>query len=413
MLGMPYDAIATFLVFIIGVPALVIQSMDEEVRRAVMKQPLALVIRAGSPFVMAVFIVLAASAVILLSAPGETSVAPAPAATAPSATEQILAAVEQQMTLAQNDQNSQNRREGVWSVTIAVLALLTAGASGFVLYEYGMRERVIVGLTKPVMNPLHTDGQLNEQALMVLIELGEQSQPGEDRQMVLDALGKLARRMREGKSYRGDSLEPLIDGLKNILVSVPPGDPKNFRTAVGILQEILMTPPASPEQRSSDLFYAIRALSELSRAALTHIEQASEIEHLVLACTGSLQAAIVFYPAATTEVSQALFEIGTAAMEKKQPLAAIAALDKLFSLVEENEPASGELVADTLGLASHFWVEGETARQYVEARLMSTKGDLEQTWRKALQAARDHCAQTMQFETADHLDKMMAGLRKI
>lgn len=62
---------------------------------------------------------------------------------------------------------------------------------------------------------------------------------------------------------------------------------------------------------------AIRALSELSRAALTHIKQASEIEHLVLVCTGSLPAALVFYPAATTEVSQALFEIGIAAMEKK------------------------------------------------------------------------------------------------
>ncbi len=100
-------------------------------------------------------------------------------------------------------------------------------------------------------------------------------------------------------------------------------------------------------------------------------------------------------------------------MEKRQPLAAITALDKLFSLVEENEPASGELVADTLGLASHFWNAGDTARKYVEERLTSTKGDLEQTWRKALQAARDHCAQTMQFETADNLDKMMAGLRKI
>lgn len=419
MLGMPYDAISTFLVFIIGVPALVIQSMDEEVRRAVMKEPLALVIRAGLPFVLALGIVFAASAIILVPWPGEAStapnvpIAPTPGIGAATSMDRIAVAVEKQIAQAEEDQRAQNKREQVWTVTIIVLALLTAAASGLVLYEYGSRDRVIIGLTRPITTRLKKKGQLDEQALTVLIELGEQSQPGEDRQLVLVGMGKLAQQVREHQSYRGDSLEPLIDGLKTILVSDLAGNPKNFRAAIGILQEILMTPPTSPEQHSSDLFYAIRALSELSRAALMHIEQASEIEHLVLVRTGSLQSATLLYPKALTEVSQALLEIGVAAIEKKQTLAAITALDKLFGLVEANPPASGELVADTLGLASHFWVDGDTARKYVEAKLASTKGDLEQTWRKALEAARDHCARTMQFEAADNLDKMIAGLRKL
>jgi len=378
-----------------------------------MKRPLMLVLRAGWPFIIALLIIIAA--LIVLAQPDAaltpllTNTTPVANQPATSPAEQIQVVIQKQLALAQSDQVAQYRREWVWSATLLILAILTAAGSIYALYEFGRREQIIFGLVQPVSKRLKESGQLNEQALTILVELGEQSQAGEDRQMVLEALGGLVEQTREHRSYRGDLLEPLIDGLKNVLVSDSPGNPKNFRTAIEILQKIVMTPPISPERRTTDLFYALRALSELNRAAMANVRQSSEIEHMLIVCAGSLQLAADLYPKATTEVSQALFEIGIAAMEEGQTLAAIAALDKLFGLIEVNPPASGELVADTLGLASHFWVNGETGRQYVEEKLALTKSDLAGSWRKALEAAQEHCAKTMQFKTADNLGQMITS----
>jgi hypothetical protein len=408
MIGMPYDAIATFLVFLIGVPALVIQSLDAEIRRAVLKKPRALVVGVGWPIAAAMLIVAMGS--LLLAA--EPASAPVAVSTAPEPQAQIAAAVERLAAQADEDQRVQSQRERVWVAVTFLLTFLSVVAAVYIPNRFGQRDRVITDL-KRVAQKSQQRARLNDDALTTLIELGEQSQPGEDKQLVLDALGELALGVRQDTAYRGDSLETLIEGLKNIFASdSPPGNPDNFRAAIGILQEIIMTPAARAESRSTDLFYAIRALSEVSRSALAHLQHPTEIERTLMVCAGWLQSATRLHPAATTEVSQALFEIGVAAMEKKQVLAATAALDALFSLVEANQPAKGELVADALGLASHFWTEGEAARGYVQVRLVAAKGELAQTWRQALGTAHKHCAQTMQFGTADKLAEMMADIPK-
>ena len=139
MLGMPYDALGTFLVFLIGVPALVIQSMDAEVRRAVLKRPRAwrLVLRAGGPLLIALLIILAAITFLFL--PDASPVQADPAA--------------------------QYRQEWVWSATLFALTFWTAIASILVLYEFGIRDRVISGLVEPVSKRLQKDGRVNEEAL--------------------------------------------------------------------------------------------------------------------------------------------------------------------------------------------------------------------------------------------------------
>ena len=117
MLGMPYDALGTFLVFLIGVPALVIQSMDAEVRRAVMKRPLMLVLRAGWPFIIALLIIIAA--LIVLAQPDAaltpllTNTTPVANQPATSPAEQIQVVIQKQLALAQSDQVAQYRREWV------------------------------------------------------------------------------------------------------------------------------------------------------------------------------------------------------------------------------------------------------------------------------------------------------------
>jgi hypothetical protein len=402
MSDVPYDALATLLVFLIGVPALIIQSMDPEIRRAVMKKPVELALRAGLPFLLAITIVIAATVNVGLTSSSPSASAPS-SLTPPAAT---------QITTGNLGPITSSASGLSWMPVLGLLLVLTIVAFAISIAYYGQRDRIVANLKQQVTRGPKRQARLNEKALATLIELGEQSAPGEDKELVLQALNELVFQVCKDPAYQGDSLETLITRLTDILIcNAESGDSKNFRTAAGILQGVVMI-PAAPNQRPVDLLHAVRSISTLSRLALTYIEHALERENILLNCVETLGRAANRYSEATTDVSQALFEIGIAAMEKKQVLVATAALNKLFTLVEANQPASGELVADTLGLASHFWAAGETARDYVEEKLNAAKSELADKWRTALRAAQKHCTITMQFETADNLGKMIAGLKR-
>ena len=81
-----------------------------------------------------------------------------------------------------------------------------------------------------------------------------------------------------------------------------------------------------------------------------------------------------------------------------------------MTLVEARGTTRGELVADTLGLIAHFWVSGETAREYAGARLARLGAQLDGKLDEALAQAARHCAQTTQFRTADRVQRVRREL---
>jgi len=364
--NIPYDALSTFLIFLIGVPALVIQSMSDEVRQVVLRRWRLLLVETSLPVIAAAILV----GVALAARP------------------------------------SWGADETLWIIVLASLFLISIITAIYMLNRYGRKDAVSRDLERQITKRLPNEARLVEEPLQAMIELGGQSAPGEDKQLVLQALSELTVQVCRTPTYRGDSLETLIAGLADILVSdSATGDSKNFRTAVGILHNIIMTPPALTDSQV-DLVHAVRTLSGLARATLSHIEHPLDVEQTLMNCIEALGSAARRDLGATTEVSQVLLEIGIAAIEHKQTLAAIAALNQLFVLVDANQPARGELVADALGLASHFWVDGETARKYVEEKLKQTQGELAENLCDALKAARHHCMITTKFQTADNLQKM-------
>ncbi len=75
-----------------------------------------------------------------------------------------------------------------------------------VVRKYGRRDAVVARLEREVASHLEETGRLVEEALRDLIELGKQSEPGREREWVLEALRSLADRTCSHPSYSGDRL---------------------------------------------------------------------------------------------------------------------------------------------------------------------------------------------------------------
>jgi hypothetical protein len=77
----------------------------------------------------------------------------------------------------------------------------------------------------------------------------------------------------------------------------------------------------------------------------------------------------------------------------------------------QHRPITGELAADFVGLLAHFWVEGETAKNYVIPILADAEIFFSQSLSEAILSAQLHCKQTAKFKTADHLYEMLQGIK--
>jgi hypothetical protein len=231
----------------------------------------------------------------------------------------------------------------LWTIILSI-QLLVAGAAAMVLSERWRRDKVVAQLSRAAAKGILRRGRPIESELLDLIQLGKQSQSGQDKELVLQALAFLAEAVQARPGYDGAQLEELIIGLEEMLVLGDQiGSPENFHSAADHLSDMIIS--ACNKANSHDLKLAIQAVSMLGRASLryepSHI-QPKFIEALALANEVQRDAA--------NWMSQALFEIGSKAAERHQILVAMAALSKLEALAMQHRPITGELAADFIGL---------------------------------------------------------------
>ena len=364
----PFDAITTLLVFMVGVPAVLLQSLQPELRLVVTKRWGALLFNAGIPVLVAVL--LAFAGVVLHERVSKPSL--------------------------------------LWSCVLAGLFVLAAFTAFRIPRRYGRRDAVVRRLEAEVGATIARKSRLVEESLHDLIELGRQTEPGRGKEWVLQSLLQLSDAITRHPRYTGDGLEDLVLGVVDIVTSRPRGSAQNFSTANHVLQCVVI-PEASraSDLKQGDLICAIRALSILGRESLALNDQAVSL--------GIVQSLGPSYAkGAESTVSQALFEIGVEATAQRQILIAMAALANLMTLVEAGSMSDPEVSADTLGLLAHFWNAGETAREYARVRLERVSEGLGgANVMSALAAASRHCAMTTQFETADRLDAMARDLAQL
>ena len=369
----PFDAIATFFIFMIGLPAIVFQWLAPEIRQVVVKRWHGLVLDSGLP-VLAGLLLIGVGIYLMQS---ETS-----------------------------------QVRWIWPTVMSGFVVLSTVTAFRIPRKYGRRTSVVHRLEREAGRGIDRDGHPRGETLNDLMELGKYSPPGRDKEIVLQALLNMTNRVCERESYDGHRLADVATGLLDVVLTTPnPGTNQNFATAAEILKRILR----AFDSRSTldgmvqvDLLHTMRAMSHLGRAAVA-IDPVAMAIIQALGTTGSR------HPRTTVAASQALFEIGVRAVEHSEVLVAMSSAELLTFMVESQResipgPVEGEVVADTLGLLAHFWTSGETGREYATARLERVRDAMGITLADALAKTTQHCAETTEFATADLVRQMSREL---
>ena len=373
---LPIDSIIALLIFLVGIPAIVLQFMSSDVRHVAMenmKPP------------REISWTLAGAALFIGSAWWLARIFP-------------------------------EEQETIWLVSLLLLFVLVSISAFLIVYRYGWREGIIGGIQNKALRKLQADRiPRRSQELADLLEIGKQSKGGPDRAIVLDALANLANAICAHKAYNGDSLVLLIDGLVKILATHPDAeDILNYQKAAEILTQILCAGSTADGSGLIDQQHAVRALSVLGQAFLADITISVETDYVLMNYVGALGIAVSRQPVLLTDVSQSLMEVGSVALEHGQYLFAVAALEQLLSMIEGTTEGvaaySDEAIADLLGRIAHFWTRGVSSRELAENRIPRVKASLRGTFSDAMEEARAHSQMTMRFETADKLSQMKSEL---
>jgi hypothetical protein len=361
--GMPYDAITTYFIFLIGLPAIVFQWLAPEIRPIVVKRARELLLDAGIPVVVA-------------------------------------------MTLVGVGINGSDHFEWTWTAILAALFCVATFTALRIPRKYVRRASVVDRVAREAGRSIGKNGRLGADALQDLLELGIQSQPGRDKEVVLQALLNLTNEMCESQSYNGDQLADVAAGVLDVVFGSTAGTAaQNLATACEILKQILRAFDAATEKTfmQTDLLHGIRAMSRLGREA-----SRAGNDSVALAVSQALETTGDRHPDTSVATSQALFEIGMVAVEDNQVLVAMSCAESLTSLLENYGNNSRDIVADTLGLLAHFWETGHTGRAYAEQHLSRIEQLLDNNLTEALSQSALHCAQTTQFRTADKIHRLVA-----
>ncbi len=395
-MNISYDGLATFFIFLIGVPALVIENQKSELRRIVL-QPArrrTLFVRAGQWIALTLAIMFVGVATDALHYADCANMLLAPHAIC-----WFFHGVPEDL---------------IWLCVFAALVGISILATIRFLHRYGGYRGILEDLHREIIKPIRDHPEnvpyLQPESLEDLVELGRQSDPGQDKQQVLGELFELVRVVCTQPKYRGDSLERLILGLVQVVGADPKvGSSQNFETASKIMEYVLTCERQCAEtHRDDDARYAIHVTGRLGQRAARHLKAQIEIVATLNVYLETLDLAADTYPQTQSHVSGALLELGSTALEEGHILAAMGALNKLIVLYENPaEPPQKELTTDTLGLVAHFWDAGETARSYVARRLDEIQVRLTQPLAAELHQAQHHCARTSRFKTADCLGKMI------
>lgn len=368
-LQIPFDAFVTLLVFLVGVPAVVLQTLPGETRQLLAKRARHLVLDAALPFVFAAALVIGGG---LAARTG---------------------AVEP---------------DAAWSATLAALLLLGVVSGVRIIRRYGRPESVVRLLEREALRRIERTGRPDEELLHDLVEFGRHSEPGRGRDWVLEALHAQSERTFSDPRYSGDRLEDLIAGVVELVVAGGERpSPRNLSTATNILRRTLRALDKAKDEtfKQADALHAIHATSRLTDAALSIEPEASALRMVqALGVTG------VRHPSTSVAVSQVLYVMAVTALERGRILIAISALEHLITLLEANAPAEGELVADTLGAIAHFWAAGPTACAFARDRLARIEGHLKHGLLPALDATEVHCAHRTLFRTADRVRVLRRAL---
>lgn len=359
---LPLDAIATFFIFMIGMPAILLQTLPAEIRRVVQDE---------RRFEVALFTLgplLLAGLVVGLGAYLTYRVIP-------------------------------EHAELLWLGLLGVLLAICGGAALLLTVRW-RRSNVIRYLYRDAAVGVIRQGRPIETVVNTLVDVGLQSTAGQDTGLVLDALAALTRDTQRHPEYDGAQLENIIGGLENIFTSGDrPCSADNFNDSAQLLNSIILK--SRTRRNSKDLQQAVQATSLLARASLIHEESSIQLKFVeALGLAGQ--------SADPTWATQALLEVGSTALDAGYVLIAMTALDKQETIIGEHCPVAGDMAEDFIGLLAHFWARRESGRQYSLEYLVRADQYFAAPLAEVIAEARARSMKKARFTTCDYLARMLA-----
>jgi hypothetical protein len=369
-MSLPLDSIATIFIFLIGLPAILLQTLPSEVRHTVLKERRQVALFTLGPIVVAVMVV--ALGVYFTHPSGPLG------------------------------KLGERGMEVVWFVITTAL-LFVCGGGALLLTERWRRVSVVARLRRAAGRGIALFGRPLEEDLCTLVELGVQSRGGEDKNLVIAALDELVTSTQALDGYDGAQLEELIKGLEDVLVAGPyKASAANFKAGAELLERLVWESRDADD--SDDLKMAVQLAAILAREAMRYEQPHDQIKFVeVLAFAG--EGRNIGY---AQWASQALLEVGSQAIESGRMLVAMTALSKLENLVLANPPVEGELAFDFVGLIAHFHAQELTGRDYGKPYLDAAL--FRDPLPEVIRQARAACIQSARFRTGDHLARLLADI---
>jgi len=375
--NIPFDPIITLVVFLIGIPALVFQFMPSDVRRVVFDKTRKwkIFLNLGLPLILAAITIIVG---ILMEYLCEFDGTP--------------------------------WHEAKWTLIIIILALITGWIGIYVPLRYGRREMIIKALEKEAIYSFQENGRLKDKPIEDLVDLGMSAESAQEQRLALESFLNIMMYVVSHPAYNGDSLEtPILNLIDIVTLNSDVRNVSNLRLEAEILQNVVLE--KKQIEFTTDLQNAIKVVSSLGEVALTQFEQSLEVDNVVLSCIQTLDLIVSGYPLLNSNISQALFEIGSLAIKHQREFVGIAALNKIIILLNTTSDPESELVADTIGLVAHFWAVEGSQREFSKQYLMDIKKYFGKSLRCAIKNSYQHWVSETQFQTADLIAQMARSMR--
>jgi len=373
----PFDPVITIVVFLIGVPALVFQFMPSDVRRVVFdkERKKNLIQYLGFPLILASLLI-------------------------------IVGIVTEFIFTNEHD----SIHDVKWIIIIIVLSIITGWIGIFVPLRFGRREMVIKSIKKEAIKSFQKKYRLKDKPIVDLVDLGMSAEVAQEQRLALEAIHEIMRHVVNHSTYNGDSLEtPILKLIEIVTLNSDVRSVSNLKLVAEILQNVVLE--KKQVEYTTDLQNAIKVVSILGEVALTQFEQSLEVDNVILSCVQTLDLIASGYPPLITNVSQALFEIGSLAIKYQREFVGIAALNKIINLLNSTSDPESELVADTIGLIAHFWMVKGSQREFSKQYLMDIKKYFGKSLRNAIKNSYQHWVSETQFQTADLIAQMAKSVR--
>ncbi|MCK4765379.1 MAG: hypothetical protein KAW12_24470 [Candidatus Aminicenantes bacterium] len=286
------------------------------------------------------------------------------------------------------------------SAVIVSLSLIFLIVFWWIYLKNLSKKNIVNYLGKKIYKRFKKGGSILTDEMENLITLGERSEAGHEKYLVLDALSRLIKNIQTSERYSGGDLEDILRSFEKIVTSKnKPGNEANFLLSIRILEDIVEIISFKKLANSSDERAVCETIKEIGKSSV----KLKLSKHVIL------KAIEIASPN-----SGALFEIGLSAFKSDDYdyFEAQAALNKLESLALAGAEVEPNTINDLFGLLAHFWAGNQSSRRCAQESLNFYGDSFLPLDTYLNQAIEDHYS-VSRFDTADRLMKMRDDLKQL